>query len=58
MCGVALLTVGNFTFEPVMDIENTNMGESSKFPKSRTLEIQIFKLAGCLQKQMNSSLND
>ena len=25
------------------------MGESSKFPKSWTLEIQILKLAGCLQ---------
>ena len=27
-----------------------HMGESSKFPKSWTLEIQILKLAGCLQK--------
>ena len=26
-----------------------NMGESSKFLKSWTLEIQILKLAGCLQ---------
>ena len=26
------------------------MGESSKFPKSRAYEIQIFKLARCLQK--------
>ena len=27
-----------------------DMGESSKLPKSGTLEIQSFKLAGCLQK--------
>ena len=26
------------------------MGESSKFPKSLTKEIQILKLVGCLQK--------
>ena len=26
------------------------MGESSKFPESWTQEIQILKLAGCLQK--------
>ena len=35
-----------------------NMGESSKFPKSWTLEIQILKLAGGLQNWMISSLND
>ena len=34
------------------------MGESSKFPKSRTVEIQILKLAGGLQKCIISSLND
>ena len=34
------------------------MGESSKFPKSWTLEIQILKLAGCLQKWIISSLNN
>ena len=33
------------------------MGESSKFPKSWTLEKQIFKLAGCLQKSISSHLN-
>ena len=27
-----------------------HMSESSKFPKSWTLEIQILKLVGCLQK--------
>ena len=30
------------------------MGESSKFPKSQTLEIQILKLAGCLPERNNS----
>ena len=30
---------------------SSNMGESSKFQKSWTLEIQIFKLAGCLQNK-------
>ena len=34
------------------------MGESSKFSKSWTLEIKILKLAGWLQKQIISSLND
>ena len=33
------------------------MGESSKFPKSLTLEIQMFKLAGCLQKLIVPCLN-
>ena len=33
------------------------MGESSKFSKSCILEIQIFKLAGCLQKWIISCLN-
>ena len=32
------------------------MGENSKFPKSWTLEIQIFKLAWCLQKRIISCL--
>ena len=34
-----------------------SMVECSKFPKSVTLEIQIFKLAGCLQKLIISCLN-
>ena len=34
------------------------MGESSKYPKSWTIEIQFLKLAGCLQKWIISSLND
>ena len=34
------------------------MGESSKFPKSWTLEIQILKLVEQLQKWIISSLND
>ena len=29
---------------------NSEMSKSSKFPKSGTLEIQIFRLAGCLKK--------
>ena len=33
------------------------MGDSSKFPKSCTSEIQIFKPAGCLQKRIISCLN-
>ena len=33
-------------------------GETSKFPKSWTLEIKILKLAGCIQKWIISSLND
>ena len=33
------------------------MGENSKFLKSLTLEIQIFKLAGCLQILIISCLN-
>ena len=39
-----------FRIEP---INHTHMGESSK---SLTLEIQIFKLAACLQKQIISCL--
>ena len=35
----------------------TMMGESSKFPKSWALEIQIFKLAGYLQKIIIQCLN-
>ena len=34
------------------------MGESSKFTKFETLEIQSLKLAGCPQKQIISILND
>ena len=34
------------------------MGESSKLPKSWTLEIQILKLSECLQNWIISSLND
>ena len=33
------------------------MGESSKFPKSRTLENQNLKLAVCLQNIKNFKLN-
>ena len=33
------------------------MGESSKFPKSWTLEILIFKHMGCLQKLLISGLS-
>ena len=33
------------------------MGESPKFPKWRTLALQIFKLAGCLQILIISCFN-
>ena len=42
----------------ICKMDHVAMGESSKFPKSETLEIQILKLAGCLQKLIYSCLND
>ena len=38
-------------------LSHIHMGESSKFPKSRTLETKNFKPAGCLQKWIISCLN-
>ena len=57
--GITKLLFSTYVFKRVNPASTGQeyMGESSKFPKSWTLEIQIFKLTGCLHKLIISYLS-